>query len=66
MARYGNFRVNEYCRVHPVLSKKRDKDWLYQEEVARFRQGFINKEQLHKIADPLVKGGYGKYLIELM
>jgi len=34
------------------------------EEVA-FRMGFITKEQLHEIAKPLVKSGYGKYLMEL-
>jgi glucose-1-phosphate thymidylyltransferase len=32
------------------------------EEVA-YRQGFINKERLQKIAEPLVKSGYGKYLL---
>lgn len=35
------------------------------EEVA-YRMGFINKEQLVEIAKPLVKSGYGKYLIELV
>ncbi len=34
------------------------------EEVA-FRQGFIKRDQLHKIAEPLVKSGYGKYLLSL-
>jgi glucose-1-phosphate thymidylyltransferase len=34
------------------------------EEIA-FRQGFIDKEQLHTIAEPLVKSGYGKYLMSL-
>jgi glucose-1-phosphate thymidylyltransferase len=31
------------------------------EEVA-YRAGFINREQLRKIAEPLLKSGYGKYL----
>ncbi len=35
------------------------------EEVA-YRKGFINKEQLIKIAKPLVKSGYGKYLLDLI
>lgn len=35
------------------------------EEVA-YQQGFINKDQLAKIADPLVKSGYGKYLTALI
>jgi glucose-1-phosphate thymidylyltransferase len=34
------------------------------EEVA-YQQGFITKEQLRNIAEPLVKSGYGKYLLNL-
>jgi glucose-1-phosphate thymidylyltransferase len=34
------------------------------EEIA-YQQGFINKEQLHQIAKPLVKSGYGKYLLSI-
>lgn len=35
------------------------------EEVA-YRLGFINKEQLRNIATPLVKSGYGQYLLDLI
>ena len=35
------------------------------EEVA-YRQGFIDKSQLELIAQPLLKSGYGKYLIEIV
>lgn len=35
------------------------------EEVA-YRMGYINDEQLEKIAKPLVKSGYGEYLINLL
>lgn len=35
------------------------------EEIA-YRKGFINKEQLAKIAQPLLKSGYGTYLMNLI
>jgi glucose-1-phosphate thymidylyltransferase len=35
------------------------------EEIA-FRMGYINKNQLNKLAEPLVKSGYGKYLLNLI
>ena len=34
------------------------------EEVA-YKQGYINKTQLNKLAEPLLKSGYGEYLIQL-
>ena len=34
------------------------------EEIA-YRRGFIDKEQLKKLADPLLKTEYGKYLLEV-
>ena len=35
------------------------------EEIA-FRKGFIDKKQLHKLAQPLLKSGYGNYLLKLI
>jgi glucose-1-phosphate thymidylyltransferase len=35
------------------------------EEVA-YRMGFITKDQLIKIAQPLVKSGYGQYLLNIL
>lgn len=34
-------------------------------EETAFKQGFINKEQLLKLAQPLLKSGYGEYLQQL-
>jgi glucose-1-phosphate thymidylyltransferase len=35
------------------------------EEVA-YRMGFIDADQLRKLAEPLMKSGYGKYLLSLL
>jgi len=35
------------------------------EEVA-YRMGYMNAEQLQKVATPLLKSGYGKYLLDLL
>lgn len=35
------------------------------EEVA-YNMGFIDKEQLRKVAEPLIKSGYGEYLLQLI
>jgi glucose-1-phosphate thymidylyltransferase len=35
------------------------------EEIA-FRKGFINETQLRKLAEPLMKSGYGKYLLKII
>jgi glucose-1-phosphate thymidylyltransferase len=31
-----------------------------------FRMGFIDKAQLKKVAEPLIKSGYGSYLLNLL
>ncbi|MCF8319915.1 MAG: glucose-1-phosphate thymidylyltransferase RfbA [Flavobacterium sp.] len=35
-------------------------------EEAAFKMGFINKEQLKELAQPLLKSGYGKHLLEII
>lgn len=34
-------------------------------EEAAYKSGLISKEQLHKLAQPLLKSGYGKHLLEI-
>ena len=34
------------------------------EEIA-YKRGFISKEQLLKLAEPLMKTNYGKYMVEV-
>ncbi len=35
-------------------------------EEAAWHKGYIDDEQLRKLAEPLIKSGYGKYLLELL
>ncbi|WP_424492818.1 glucose-1-phosphate thymidylyltransferase RfbA [Salinimicrobium sp. GXAS 041] len=34
-------------------------------EETAYKMGYINKQQLHKLAKPLLKSGYGEYLLQL-
>jgi glucose-1-phosphate thymidylyltransferase len=54
--------ASEYIRV---IEKRTGLKIGCIEEVA-YRQGFINKEQLAVIAEPLQKSGYGKYLTSIL
>ena len=35
-------------------------------EEAAYKMGFINVEQLKELAQPLLKSGYGKHLLEII
>ncbi len=38
---------------------------ILEQEIA-YRKGFIDKAQLKKLAEPLLKSGYGSYLMNLV
>lgn len=54
--------ASEYIRV---IEKRTGLKIGCIEETA-YRQGFINKGQLQKLAEPLKKSGYGEYLLAIM
>lgn len=61
----GTFEsMNEASEYIQVIEKRTGLKIGCPEEIA-FREGFITKEQLQAIAEPLVKSGYGKYLLSL-
>lgn len=53
--------ASEFVRV---IEKRQDFKIGCIEEVA-WRMGYIDREQLHRIAEPLRKSGYGEYLVNL-
>ena len=54
--------ASEFVRV---IEKRQDTKIGCIEEVA-YRMGYIDKAQLKKIAEPLIKSGYGTYLMKLL
>ncbi|HEY9533758.1 MAG TPA: glucose-1-phosphate thymidylyltransferase RfbA [Mucilaginibacter sp.] len=54
--------ASEFVRV---IEKRQDTKIGCIEEVA-YRMGFINKQQLHNIAQKYIKSGYGQYLLRLI
>jgi glucose-1-phosphate thymidylyltransferase len=62
----GTFEsMNDAAQFVQVIEKRQDIKIGSIEEAA-WRQGFIDDEQLRKLAEPLTKSGYGRYLQELM
>jgi glucose-1-phosphate thymidylyltransferase len=61
----GTFEsMNDASEYIQVIEKRTGLKVGCPEEIA-YREGFISKEQLQAIAQPLVKSGYGKYLESL-
>ncbi len=48
-----------------VLEKRQGQKVASPEETA-YRMGFINAEQLAELAKPLIKSGYGAYLMQVL
>ncbi len=59
----GTFEsMNQAAQYVQVIEERQGLKIGCIEEIA-YRQGFINSEQLRRIADPLLKSGYGEYLL---
>jgi glucose-1-phosphate thymidylyltransferase len=62
----GTFEsMNQAAQFVEVIEKRTGYKIGCIEEVA-LQEGFINGDQLHALADPLKKSGYGEYLISLL
>jgi len=57
--------LNQASQFVEVLEERQGLKVGCIEEIA-FKKGFINAEQLEKIAQPLLKSGYGVYLMDLL
>lgn len=57
--------LNEASQYVGVIEKRQGMKISCIEEIA-WRMNFISDEELEKVAQPLVKSGYGKYLLELL
>lgn len=62
----GTFEsMNDASEYIKVIEKRTGLKIGCPEEIA-YREGFITSTQLQKIAEPLVKSGYGKYLLSVL
>lgn len=56
--------LSEASTFIEVIEKRQGLKVACLEEIA-FKRGWISKEQLRKIAEPMAKNDYGKYLLQL-
>ena len=62
----GTFKsLMEATQYVQVIEDRQGKKIGCIEEIA-YEQGFIDAQQLRKVAQPLLKSGYGQYLINLI
>ncbi len=62
----GTFESMNQASVYVEVIEKRTGLKLGCIEEIAYQQGFINREQLHILAEPLLKSGYGKYLLKVL
>lgn len=56
--------LSEASTFIEVIEKRQGLKVACLEEIA-YKQGWIDREQLHRLAQPMLKNGYGQYLMEL-
>ena len=66
MARYRNSRVSMHASQYvQVIEDRQGLKIGCLEEIA-FKKGFISRDELVDLAKPLIKSGYGNYLMEIV
>ncbi len=56
--------LSEASTFIEVIEKRQGQKVACLEEIS-FRQGWISREQLHRLAEPMLKNDYGRYLINI-
>lgn len=56
--------LSEACTFIEVIEKRQGLKVACLEEIA-YRKGWITREQLHRLAEPMMKNDYGKYLMNI-
>ena len=56
--------LSEASTFIEVIEKRQGLKVACLEEIA-YKRGWINKDQLKKLAEPMIKNGYGQYLMQL-
>ena len=63
MAGHRHLRLDERGRSYVEVIQKRTGTIIGSPEVAAHREGFIDSATLEALAQPLLKSGYGEYLL---
>ena len=65
MAGYRHTRCTARCGDFVAAFQKRQGLYISCIEEIAYKRGFITKEQLVELAQPLLKTAYGRYLLEI-